>query len=122
MEQNKYDELEFESIEGTELKVSKGIQTEEGDTIRLVFTPGGISMLLSDKKTNIPDIIVDDPKVLDDGNMYAKKSFWQKVWSWIKKFFSGGGAPVGPSCRARGEIIWRTRKRRRFAPITSVAC
>jgi hypothetical protein len=106
MEQSKSDELEFEQFEGTEIKVSKGFRTDEGDTIRVMFTAGGIAMLLSDKKSNLPDIIVDDATVVDN-NIAQKKSFWQRVWAWLKKVFGGGGGiTVGPSCKLTSKIIW----------------
>ena len=106
MKQVESDEVEFEKIEGTEIKLSKGFRTEEGDIIRVMFTAGGIAMLLSDRKSNLPDIIVDDANVVDN-SAARKKSFWQKVWTWFKKFFGGGGGiSVGPSCKLTAKIIW----------------
>lgn len=97
MEQHKNDELGFEQIETTDIRISKPFQTAGGDTIRVLFPVGGNAIITSDRKSKMPDIIVDDHHVVESN--LSRKSFWGKVWDWIKGLVkdllgTGGGTTV----------------------------
>lgn len=98
MEQSKSDELEFESIEGTDVRISKSFVTDAGDMVRVLFPTGGNAIITGDRKSDMPDIVVDNPDAI--GQNIAKKGFWGRVWDWIKGKVGGlfGGGSGGVKC------------------------